>query len=218
MSKAKRRAAPPPPPARDLVVLAADKNTSESIRGLLGRHAALQIKRVAFDVIVHPQHDPGCLGQSSDLLTVYQKSHRYALVVFDREGCGQEHLAREELEEQVEQQVAGKGWKSRSAVVVIDPELENWVWSQSPHVATALGWNNQSTDVRSWLLQQQFLKNSTQIKPERPKEAMEAVLRHVRKPRSSSIYREIAKQVSLTRCTDAAFLKFRRTLQGWFPE
>jgi len=151
------------------------------------------------------------------LLKVYQKTHDHALVVFDREGCGQEQLTRKELEAHVEQALTEDGWPGNAAVVVIDLELENWVWSISPHVSTALGWRDTDQDVRQWLLEKDFLDVVTQAKPARPKEAMEAVLRHVRKPRSSAIYRELAGKVSLTSCTDPAFLKFRQTLQGWFP-
>ncbi len=50
-----------------------------------------------------------------------------------------------------------------------------------------------------------------------PKGSMEAVLRAVRRPRSSSIYNELAAQVSLRRCVDPAFNKLKTTLQDWFP-
>lgn len=54
------------------------------------------------------------------------------------------------------------------------------------------------------------------IKPVRPKEAMEDALRSVRLPRSSALYRQLAQQVSLSRCTDESFLKLRKILQTWF--
>ncbi len=101
-------------------------------------------------------------------------------------------------------------------MIVIDPELENWVWSRSIHVATALGWRDPTLDVREWLLDQNYLADTTQSKPTPPKEAMEAVLRHARKARSSAIYRAIANNVSLTSCDDPSFVKFRQTLLTWF--
>jgi hypothetical protein len=51
----------PAPRRKDLVVLAADKNTEFTVRGLLdSRTAALGIRRVVFDVYPHPERDPGC--------------------------------------------------------------------------------------------------------------------------------------------------------------
>jgi hypothetical protein len=67
------------------------------------------------------------------------------------------------------------------------------------------------------LVEAEFLAEAKQVKPARPKEAMEAILRHVRKARSSAIYREIAGKVALAGCTDPSFGKFRETLGRWFP-
>jgi hypothetical protein len=44
----------------------------------------------------------------------------------------------------------------------------------------------------------------------------EQALRRVRRPRSSSLYKQLAKSVSLEGCCDEAFLKLRRTLSSWF--
>ncbi len=43
------------------------------------------------------------------------------------------------------------------------------------------------------------------------------MLRTARKPRSSSIYLELARSVGTERCTDPAFLKLKRCLREWFP-
>jgi hypothetical protein len=137
-------------------------------------------------------------------------------VIFDREGCGNERESREKLEVEVEDRLRQNGWNDRARAVVIDPELESWVWSDSPEVEAALGWRGRSPELRSWLIGSGFLHEGA-TKPERPKEAVEAALRVVRKPRSSAIYQELAGSVSLRRCSDAAFAKLRLTLQEWFP-
>jgi hypothetical protein len=178
----------------------------------------LGIPAITYSVIVHPQHDPGCLNQSAGLLAVYRRTHRHALVIFDREGCGRDSATRTELELAVEAELTTVGWEQRSAVIVIDPELENWVWSLSPHVASCLGWNSTGQSMQDWLVEQGHLTHAAQAKPGRPKEAVEAVLKHAHKPRSSAIYRELATRVSLANCTDPAFLKFRQTLHGWFSQ
>ena len=54
------------------------------------------------------------------------------------------------------------------------------------------------------------------VKPSKPKEAVELALRHVGKPRSSALFKSLAESVGLRRCTDAAFLKLRATLSAWF--
>ena len=108
------------------------------------------------------------------------------------------------------------GWEERAAVIVIDPELENWVWSDSPKLAAELGWTDQPMVLRAWLRQNNFLDHEDSIKPKRPKEAMDAVLKEMKKPRSSAIYFAIANAVNFRHCQDASFLKLKETLQSWF--
>ena len=55
------------------------------------------------------------------------------------------------------------------------------------------------------------------VTPARPKEAFNEALRAARKPRSPSLYEQIAKKVSLRRCTDKAFLELKGILSQWFP-
>jgi hypothetical protein len=101
-------------------------------------------------------------------------------------------------------------------VIVLRPELENWVWSNSPHVEEVLGWSGHAPDLREWL-RNQHLWPIELMKPGRPKEAMEAALREVGLPRSSALFRRLAEEVSLNGCSDPAFLEFRAVMQRWFP-
>jgi len=57
-----------------------------------------------------------------------------------------------------------------------------------------------------------------QPKPPRPKDALEAALRVAQEPKSPALYGSLAGKVSLTRCTDRAFLKLKTVLQSWFSE
>jgi hypothetical protein len=202
---------------KDLVVLTADKNTQFAVRGILSRYRSLGIRKLESDFYVHPEKDPGVFHNAHDYLRVSLKSHAHALVFMDRIGSGQEAMSREELEQHLEDALTVSGWNDRGAVVVLDPELEIWVWSDSPHVDQELGWSGQPQDLRSWLRKQGFLEEKM-LKPDRPKEAMEAVLRTAHRPRSSAIYKALAEKVSLAKCTDSAFLKLKDVLKRWFSQ
>lgn len=204
-------------PVNELVVLTADKNCQFALRGLLTRFHSLKIRQVTPDYRLHPQKDPGILRGAHDFLRTFSKTHAHALVLMDREGSGREALTREAMEERIENALKNAGWDDRAAAVVIDPELEIWVWSDSPHVAAELGWSQRKTDLPSWLEQKGYL-GENEVKPLRPKEALEAALRVVRKPRSSALYRTLAEKVGLTKCIDPAFAKLKTVLQDWFAE
>jgi hypothetical protein len=120
------------------------------------------------------------------------------------------------LESEIEEHLSGAGWGDRAAAIVISPELENWVWSDSPHVDRALGWEGRTVPLRDWLRENGFL-DAGAAKPANPKEAVVRALFTARKPFSSSIYFGLAQLVSTDRCTDPAFLKLKRCLREWFP-
>jgi len=200
---------------RDLVVLVSDKNMEYSMRGILERPQSLGIKKIDFVIYTHPKRDPGCyVGCHNYLLREVNKFH-HALVMFDLEGCGREYLKRTDLENEIEKRLSSSGWGNRAAAIVIDPELENWVWSDSPELDVVIEWKGISTPLRFWLKDKNFLADNSP-KPYPPKKAFEDALKKVRKPRSASIYKQIADKVSLKRCQDPAFLKLKEKLFQWF--
>ena len=201
---------------KDLIVLVADKQMEFAIRGLLSRPEALSICNIDADVYVHPERDPGCRRDAHNFLRPYHTDYQHGLVLFDQHGCGAEDYVVDELEEEVRSQLSRNGWQNRADCVILIPELEIWVWSDSPHVDISLGWQEQNTTVREWLEQEGFWQVN-ESKPDYPKEALEIALRKVNRPRSASLFKRLARRVSVNRCTDPAFNRFRDLLQGWFP-
>jgi len=204
------------PAPSDLVVLVADKNMEEAVRGLLSRAIAFGIRQPNFEIRRHPATDSGCLGDAHRFLRAFSSRYKRALVMLDRDGCGKEALPRTELELEIEQRLACNGWNDRAAAIVIEPELEIWVWSDSPEVDAAVGWPVNNVRLRDALIDAGYLVDGA-TKPANPKGAMEYALGKSKIPRSSSIYSQIARSVSVKRCEDPSFIKFKTVLQSWFP-
>lgn len=207
----------PPLPQEDLVVLVADADMRLTIETLLRRSQSFNIRAVSYEIFSHPERDPGCFRKAVDFLVPFSRRYRYALVLFDRHGCGREQDRREELEQDVEERFADTDWRDRVAAIAIDPELEIWVWSDSPEVDRVLGWTGRSPSLREWLQEEKNLWPVGLPKPDDPKKAMRSALKDVRKPVSSSLFRDLAKTVGIRRCADPAFDKFKATLANWFP-
>lgn len=201
--------------SKDLIVLVADKDIECAIRGLLKRQCEIGIRNISFDSVVHPQHDPGCYKRSSDLIRGYLKTHSHALVIFDREGSGKETSTASEIEIEVERSLSINGWTERAAVVVLDPELESWVWSKSSAVATTLGWPN-SKHLYQCLLENNFIENG-HVKPLRPKEALNHVRKLKRIPKSPSLFSQLAAQVDFKSCEDRSLNRLLTIMRTWFP-
>lgn len=200
----------------DLVVLVSCLNCRSAVEGIVAQHHKLRIRPVRPMIYVHSQHDPGCVNDPVSILRSQQNLFRHALVVCDHEGSGHETTSAMAVEAQIESQLSSAGWAGRVAAVVIEPELEAWVWSDSPHVATALGWSALTPTMYEWLESQNMLPPG-RAKPERPKETAESVMQHCGKRRTSALFARLAEKVSFTRCQDRAFTKLCDTLRVWFP-
>jgi hypothetical protein len=199
----------------DLIALVACKDMRETLKALLVRNEDLEIRPIETKVLVHSRHDPAVLRESHNVLRSYQHVATYALVAFDRRGCGRLD-PRADLEKSVETRLAQNGWRGRSAAIVIDPELEVWFWSDSPHVETALGWVEGRVRLAEWLVEKGYLTQGQQ-KPHRPKDAVLNGWRLSKTQRSSSNYGNLAEKVDFQHCIDPAFLKLRTVLKQWFP-
>jgi len=195
----------------DLFCLVADKNMEAAMAELFKRHAALGIRRIAAEVVVHPRRDPGVFREGVEFVRPFQNKYQHGLLLLDAAWEG----APPDIQAQIDRALADAGLGGWARAIVIAPELEIWVWTDSPYVVEALGWAGRKPVLGDWL-RQKGLWRASDPKPSDPKSAVESALYEVRKPRSSAIYRTLAKRVSLERCQDAAFLHLRKTLQEWF--
>ncbi len=198
---------------KDLIFLVADKDMEYAMKGLLSRCNSLGIRTIDADIRRHPHKDSGCRTGGAEFLSTFQHLYTHAILMFDLEGSGSDLYNPEEIEQELEKILQPK-WGEQGAVVVIAPELEIWIWSDSPHVDRILDWNGRIPDLRSWIVSQDY--QMTKGKPSRPKEALEAALKEVRKPRTSVIYQSLAESISLNRCNDRAFIRLKEILKRWF--
>ena len=122
------------PDQKDLIVLVADLDMEEAMKGILNRHQALNIHKISFDIRKHPDRDSGCRTRGVEFLRNFEALYSYAILMFDHEGSGRETETVVEIEYQLDQQLGANGWNNRAATIVFEPELEIWIWSDSPEV------------------------------------------------------------------------------------
>jgi len=200
---------------KDLIIVVADGYQEKVIEALLPRVPVSSCtKPFTYDILKNPGHDPGSYNDSHELLRPFIRQYNFALVVFDFEGTGVEHLTREKAENDVHDLLNNNGWKDRNAVIVIMPELENWMWMDNKHVQDAIGWENKDS-LYTWARQNGYIQPE-KSKPERPKETFEEALRISETSKSTAIYKKIAANVSYRKCEDESFQKLIKQLQMWF--
>ena len=201
---------------RDLLCLVADRNMQSAISELLARPRSLGIRPITYRIERHPERDPGCFHRGAQYLANLRAGETHGLVLLDYEWSGVPAPNRSALESMLDADLNRVGLGDWARSVVIEPELEAWVFSRSNRVPAGLGWTGSSRDLRL-ALHGEDLWPSGHVKPPDPKAAMEWVLRRSKMARSSAIYADLAENVSTKNCMDPAFDKFRKTLKGWFP-
>lgn len=202
---------------KDLVVLVADSQQEAVIQTLLEeRYKALGIRQLQneqnFAIYRHPNKDSGVYGEASQFLSIYVNKYQYALVLVDVEWEGSPGSS--QIKHKIETSLNQNGWENRSATIVLEPELEIWVLSSSDEVCNVLGKNWEQ--IRQIAEQKNYWQQG-EVKPHRPKELMDDVLRQARKHRSASLFIQLAKTVSLKKCEDTAFQELKQKLKEWFP-
>lgn len=197
-------------------MLAADKDMAHALMGLFERPEAIGSRKIEVDIRVEEQHDPACAQRGVTFLSIFSNQYHHGLLIFDHLGSGRERVPPQELQRILNEDFGRTGWEDRARTIVLAPELEAWVWGASPHVADVAGWKNGNSELRQWLREEGLLKKG-QVKPDEPAKAFRAALRAAKKSRSSSLYYQLAKKVSLNRCEDRAFGELREILRNWFP-
>jgi hypothetical protein len=209
---------------RDLFFLVADKNMREAVAGLLDRDQIYRIlgcRPFAFDSrrdirVAAADADPGLYVRAHTLLQPFVSEYRHAVVIVDEEWEGSPGASA--IEERLRAHLADAGWSAEAALaLVVCPEADVWLWSDSPHSARVLGWPSWS-ELRPALEQQGWLVPG-QTKPKRPKEAADWALKNAERkaPRSAALYRQVASTTSVKRCKDAALERLLNAIRGWFP-
>ncbi|MEZ4226976.1 MAG: hypothetical protein R3B13_38905 [Polyangiaceae bacterium] len=164
------------------------------------------------DIFHDPLHTDGGVHKSAqELLRPYLNTHSRAMVVLDQQFGGE--LPADKVREDILARLSQNGWQERSEVVVIDPELEVWLWQNSRHVEQALMFTGSL---------RQHLQNNGQWpaeapKPLEPKETIQALVKAKKALKTKVVYSRIARSVSIQGCTDPSFELFTTAMRVWFP-
>ena len=200
---------------RDLYVLVADDEQRRVLEMLLARRwRALGIRRVDAKIEKHPLHDAGVFEEAPAFLKLASQEFSRAIAVLDAEFGREPQATAAELKRRLEARIEPSPWEQPPLVVVIHPELEAWVWSDSPEVARILDMSHaQMQEAGS----KHNLWEAGSAKPRRPKELLELIVRQTKeRGPTPSEFIALAESVGLDRCSDPAFCELRDTLREWF--
>jgi hypothetical protein len=177
----------------DLFVLTADADMQAVLRAVLRRPDAFAIRPISFGVDRHPNRDSGVFKNGPELLRAIPKGDfSHFVIAFDHDGSGCNRPP-EECARTLQGRMDSFTFKGRSIVVVVAPELEEWLW----HDPSAIS-------------------NSVEVSAiADPKERLRQVFK--RKPRPQD-FEQIATRANLDAWNSSPSLRIlKETLQNWFP-
>lgn len=212
---------------RDCLFFVADTNMANVVDGFISRghlEGRIGCRDFSFDfeedVLEAPKlgmgADGGIYKYCHSLLQEngYMDTHKRLIVMLDQQFGGEQPAA--DVRAEILGRLQSNGWGNDNAdVVVIDPELEVWIWQDSPHVQTAVGFHGPGS-LRDALKNESEWPDG-QAKPRDPKGLFKKVCRQYRTVYSPALYRDIVEKVSVRNCSDAAFQQLVATLCRWFP-
>ncbi len=197
----------------DLVALVPDVHIDAIIRALVQR----LWPQISFRS-VKAKGDPDVFHQAAERLRRFIRQAHYALVILDfrwarPSDLETSHQVRENLKDRLSQ----SGWQDRCEVVVIDPEIEIWLWADVRTLARAIEPEHENEILK--------LLPQGSVKPRNPKEELDRVISQinrdyrVRAKRDTRLYERFAWEIPkkrLERCADPAFQHLRSALSSWF--
>lgn len=205
---------------KDLLVYTADADALAFMRAVLGRPKALGIRPIEFDIERHPQRDAGMVQSGAELARMKKGGYHRALMMWDFAGCGREHrISAQALEAEVRGRLDNYSWSGRSAVTVLVPEVEVWLWHCAPTLAAYLGVSVDEIDGGLQVFAGKQGQDLETLKREQPKELFEHLMREkLRRTISPRDFEEIGRKASIKRLRNCpSFDRIAGIVQGWFP-
>jgi len=199
---------------KDLFILCADSDMKSVLESLIKRLTERQkIREISYEIIRAYGRDSGVYKKAHELVRGKDSEYEKCLVLFDYKGSGARKPVAD-TEDEVKNNIIRNSNYSQDdvEVIVIDPELEIWIWKGWIHFHR-LSERTERRKIIEWLREHE-VPNS--YKPDEPKDLFEKFCRHFRVKKSSANYRRISEKTSLRGCTDRAFNKFMNALTRWF--
>lgn len=204
---------------KDLLVYVADADAEAFLRSILNKPQALEIRPIDYKMIRHFGRDSGMVQSGAELARMHKNDFQRALLILDHQGSGRERKPPEEIIHEIQTRLDRFSWSGRSAVVVLVPELEEWLWHAEK--AILAHFELTESDLKLWVEDhaKKLRRSIEEIKNSQPKEMFEYCIRdRLRRTISPRDFEEIGKIAGvhgLMKCQ--SFAAIVNQLRIWFP-
>ncbi len=206
---------------KDLLLYVADADALALMKSIIEKPRALGIRSITYDIDRHPMRDSGMVQTGAELVRMQKDRYHKVLMIWDHHGSGRDH---KQTPEMVQDEIQGKldsfTWKDNSAVSILVPELEQWIWFCEN--ALLAHYDMTAVQLNCWVeeLSRRLKMTASEVKTSQPKELFEFVVRdRLKRTISPRDFEEIGKRAgikNLMTCT--SFQTIVQRLHTWFPD
>ena len=206
---------------KDLFVYAADADAVAFLNAILNKPEALGIRKIRFDIDRNGGRDSGMIKNGAEFVRTerIKNNYRKVILMWDHHGSGRERRQKPlQVSQEIQDKLDSFTWEDNSATIVLNPELEQWLWHCEQAVAKHFGMA--AEQLQQWCEKYAGEQGvpPADIKKQNPKGVfqyiMDKCLDRSLKPRD---FEEIGRLASIKGLQDCeSFRKFTKTLQGWF--
>ncbi|BCU06240.1 methylation-associated defense system protein MAD4 [Allochromatium tepidum] len=205
---------------KDLLVYVADADALAFLRSILNKHQALGICAISFDIERHPQRDAGMVQSGAELARMKKNLYGKVILMWDHHGSGRDHKQNSiQVAGEIQNKLDAYTWSGNSAVTVLVPELEQWLWHCENAVAAHC--NVTTAQLEEWVAQraQKLNISAETLKRNQPKELFEYVMREkLKRTISPRDFEEIGSRAGITKLLACdSFRSIYDALRHWFP-
>jgi hypothetical protein len=212
---------------RDVIFHLANEHMEKGFKAFFARedwHFALGCRRFSIDPLNEkdifrvPGHtDGGIWKHAGKNLRPFRDKYQYAIIILDADF--EPHPGAKVLHQDISEAMTKSGWEpERFAVIVIQPELEAWLWAPNLNVARAFG--HKDFEQLRGKLEAERLWDSGKPKPNDLKRARDRAARLGGKKTGGPIFKGVFSEISKRACeccVEPGFMALRATLKTWFP-
>lgn len=206
---------------KDLLFYVADADAMAFMQAILEKPRALGIRQIQVDFERHPQRDAGMVQSGAELVRMKKGFYQKALLMWDHHGSGRDRSHRPELvQHQIQSKLDTFTWQNNSAVIILVPELEEWIWYCESAILGHYGMTH--AQLGQWMddgVKKLGGTTADGVKVGHPKELFEYVVRYrLHRTISPRDFHEIAKRASIPKLMQChSFFSIVEKLRVWFP-
>ena len=206
---------------KDLLVYVADADAMAFMRSVLNKPQALGIRPLSFDIERHPQRDAGMVQSGAELVRMKKGRYHKALLMWDHHGSGRDRKqSPEDVGFEIQEKLNSFTWKNNSAVTVLVPEIEQWLWC-CPN-AVAAHCEVTAEKLQKWIEEraEKLDQAPDALKLDQPKELFEYVMRdRLQRTISPRDFEEIGRRAGVAGLLECGtFRVIVETLRSWFQQ